>query len=109
MEFGNYLKELREQSGLSQMDIQQLHGITNSRLSREENGKRTLKAIEIKELAQEYNVNSVTLFLMAGLLDEDDLTEYKQCFENVNLLTDEEKKAVQMMINLLVKNKVVIK
>ena len=50
MEFGSYLKELREQSGLTMAEIHLLCGITNSRLNREENGKRTLKADEIKSI-----------------------------------------------------------
>ena len=109
MEFGSYLKELREQSGLTMSEIHLLCGITNSRLNREENGKRTLKADEIKKLAKAYNASTVFLFQMAGLLDNEDLAEYQQCFENLNLLNNEEKQVIQSMINLLVKNKVGIK
>ena len=58
MEFGSFLKELREQSGLTMAEIHLLCGITNSRLNREENGKRTLKADEIKKLAPSHIILS---------------------------------------------------
>ena len=64
---------------------------------------------EIKKLAKAYNASTVFLFQMAGLLDNEDLAEYQQCFENLNLLNNEEKQVIQSMINLLVKNKVGIK
>ena len=106
---GAYLKELRANSGFSQDDIYEICGISDSRLSRAERGCDILTFSELKKLAKQYNVNVISLFLKTDLLDEEDLTNYQECFQNAGLLNDEERQAVQSMINLLVKNKVEIK
>lgn len=106
---GAYLKELRTNSGFSQDDIHTVCGITDSRLSRAERGCDILTVSELKKLAKQYKVNVVSLFLKTGLLDEEDLTNYQECFQNAGLLNAEERQAVQTMINLLTQNKVVKK
>lgn len=108
-DLGAYLRELRISSGFSQDDIHTICGITDSRLSRAERGCDILTVSELKKLAEQYKVNIVSLFLKTGLLDEDDLTGYQECFQNAGLLNDEEKQAVQTMINLLTQNKVGMK
>lgn len=106
---GAYLKELRTNSGFSQDDIYEVCGITDSRLSRAERGCDILTFSELKKLANQYKVNVISLFLKTGLLEEEDLSNYQECFQNAGLLNDEERQAVQTMVNLLTQNKVVKK
>jgi len=54
-------------------------------------------------LAGLYNVSVISLYLLCGYLDENDLTQYQRCFSGVDLLTDEERDLVQKQIDILTK------
>ncbi len=47
----------------------------------------------------------ISLYIMAGYLDETDLSEYRLVFKNADLLNDEEKQSVQTQIDLLTKGR----
>lgn len=59
-ELGNYLRNARNEKGLSQANVHTKIGITNSRLYKAENGAdNILCAIDLKKLAVLYGVPAV--------------------------------------------------
>ena len=104
--FGEYLKQLRNDCGLSLHKVYEKTGITDSRLSKAENGAWcNLKLSEIRKLADLYKVPVIPMCMMAGLFDESDIEEYHSCFRNVALLDDEDKQHVQSEIDYILKKK----
>lgn len=104
--FGAYLKDLRNDRKLSLNDVYTQCGITNSRLSRaERNEGKPLDPTELKKLARLYNVSVIPLYIKAGYLSDQDLTDYKLVFQDANLLTKDEHQNIQTQINLFVKGR----
>ena len=104
-DIGTYLKQERQKRNLSQKDVQRLSGITDSKLSRQERGEKALSPDELKKLARLYDISAVTLFMMAGYLDESDLADYQTVFKNAILLSEEETANIQEEINLYTKGR----
>ena len=105
-ELGNYLRNARNEKGLSQANVHTQIGITNSRLCKAENGAdNILSAIELKKLAVLYGVPAVPLFIMAGILEVSDLEEYRSGFKNTSMLDSEEKNHIQSQIDFIIEIK----
>lgn len=105
-ELGDYLRNLRNEKGLSQAKVYAQIGITNSRLCKAENGAdNILSAAELKKLAILYDIPVVTLFIMAGILESSDLEEYRSEFKNTSMLDSEEKNHIQSQIDFIIKKK----
>lgn len=103
---GERLKELRENKGLSLYKVYEKTGITNSRLSKAENGAwSNLKLTELKALADLYEISVIPLCIMAGLFEEAEIEGYRAGFRNVALLDDEDKQHIQSQIDYIVKRK----
>ena len=103
---GDYLKEARNKCRLSLKDVHDRCGVTDSKLSRMERGEgKPLDPAELKKLAQLYGIGVVPIYIMAGYLDESDLSDYQLVFKNADLLDDEEKKSIQTQIDLLTKGR----
>ena len=103
---GTYLKEVRNSRGFSLKDVQERCGVTDSKLSRLERGEgRDLTPYDLKKLAQLYEIDVIPLYIMAGYLDENDLSNYQLVFKNARLLNEEEKQSIQMQIDLLTKGR----
>lgn len=104
--FGDYIKKIRKEKGISQAKVFDLTGITDSRLSKAENGADgTLNPPELKKIAALYGVPVVSLYIIAGYLDDVDLEEYRSGFKNTELLDEEEKKHVQDQIDFINRRK----
>ena len=89
---GEHLKRLRNDMGLSLYKVYQQTGITDSRLSKAENGAwSNLKLSELKKLADLYEAPIIPMCLMAGMFDASDIEEYHSGLKNVALLDDEYK------------------
>lgn len=103
---GEYLRQLRNDCGLSLYKVYERIGITDSRLSKAENGAWcNLKLSEIRKLADLYEAPVIPMCMMAGLFDESDIEEYHSGFKNVALLDDEDKQHVQSEIDYILKKK----
>lgn len=103
---GDYLKEARNKYRLSLKDVHDRCGVTDSKLSRMERGEgKPLDPAELKKLAQLYGIGVVPIYIMAGYLDESDLSDYQLVFKNADLLDEEEKKSIQTQIDLLTKGR----
>lgn len=107
MVLGEYLKEIRLQKKLSLKDVYKLTGISDSKLSRIENGTNASDPAPsiLQSLSNLYSINLIELYRMAGYLDEEALSSYKQVFHNVNLLTEDERNHIQAQIDLFTKGR----
>lgn len=103
---GEYLRDVRNRKGLSLYKVHRSTGITDSRLSKAENGAwNNLKLSEIKMLADLYEVPVIPMCLYAGLFSESDIEEYHSCFKNVSGLSNEDKQHIQSEIDYILKMK----
>jgi transcriptional regulator with XRE-family HTH domain len=79
--FGQFLKSLREQKGVSLVDVEKATGISNAYLSQLETGarRRLPPPDRLRMIADYYNVTGQELLKAAGYLDEKDVEEtYEQ-------------------------------
>lgn len=105
-DIGNYLKKARNNCHLSLKDVYDRCGVTDSKLSRMERGEgKPLDAAELRKLAQLYGIGVVPIYIMAGYLDESDLSDYQLVFMNTDLLNEEEKQSIQTQIDLFTKGR----
>ena len=103
---GEHLKQLRSDKGLSLYKVYERTGITDSRLSKAENGAwNNLKLSELKKLADLYGAPVIPMCLLAGLFDVSDIEEYHSGFKNVALLDDEDKRHVQSEIDYILRKR----
>lgn len=83
-QFGRFLKQLREEKGVSLVDVEKALGISNAYLSQLETGtRRRLPSPErLRLLADYYNVSVEELLEAAGYLEKEDIKEtYEQKIE----------------------------
>ena len=99
---GKYLKEIRLLQELSLKDVYKATGISDSKLSRTENGTNvSFPAPSIlRSLSKLYNIDLIDLYSMAGYLDQEALSSYERVFQNVDLLTKDERNHIQAQIDL---------
>lgn len=104
---GDYLKKARIRQGLSLKDVYRKTGISDSRLSRIENGATAFEVgpSSTKALAKLYKINLVDFLINAGYLDAEALSAYEQVFRNVDLLSDDERNHIQEQIDLFTKGR----
>ncbi len=104
-ELGKHLKNCRKKCGLSLKAVEKKTGITDSRLSKIENGHLKCPGSELRLLAITYNEPVISMFLAAGYLIPDDLKEYQYVFHGVEMLDPDERKHIQDEINYLIGKK----
>ncbi len=104
-ELGEYLRSIRNKKKLSLKKVCELTSITDSRLSRFENGKISEPpAKELMQLANIYKIDTIDLYLKAGYLFDKDINP-QHTFTNVDKLTEKEKEYIQYTINFLLANR----
>lgn len=106
-EIGQYLKNMRTQRGLSLKKVRTKTGISDSKLSRIECGAPRSEPgpAVLQMLSKLYNFNLVECYLATGYLDKESLSSYKQVFQNIELLTEDERTLIQSLINMLTKGR----
>lgn len=104
---GDYFKDARIQRGLSLKDVYKKTGISDSRLSRFENGNNSFEEgfLFVKNLAELYHIDLVDLLIKSGCLDPKALSSYERVFRDVELLTDAEMNHIQEQIDLFTKER----
>lgn len=104
---GEYLKTNRQQCNLSLMDVYKATGISDSKLSRIENGTNNSTPAPdcLKALAKLYSINLIELYYVAGYLDEEALSSFARVFQNVDMLTNDERNHIQEQIDLFTKGR----
>jgi transcriptional regulator with XRE-family HTH domain len=71
---GDYLREQRQSARLSLRQLSELAGISNPYLSQIERGLKRPSAEILKELAKGLEVSAESLYVKAGILDEEAVT-----------------------------------
>lgn len=105
-DLGEYLKNLRQSLGLSLNDVYKQTGISDSVISHIEKGDTQLPSpAALKKLAALYGIEIISLYLLCGYLEKDDLFKYERCFKGTEYLSEEEKNTIQQLINYLQKNR----
>lgn len=103
---GIELKKLRENNNLSYKRVSQVTGVCDSTLYRIEHGMQVDPPAKVlKRLSSLYKQDIISLYLTCGYLEKSDLENYQQIFSNADKLTVEEKNQIQLLINLLLKNR----
>lgn len=104
---GEYLKGIRLQRELSLKDVYKATGISDSKLSRIENETNASDPAPsiLQALSKLYDINLIELYRMAGYLDEEALSSYERVFQNVDLLTEDERNHIQAQIDLFTKGR----
>ncbi|MEK7354792.1 MAG: helix-turn-helix transcriptional regulator [Chloroflexota bacterium] len=75
LNFGHFLKSLRDRRHLSLRDVEKESGVSNAYIAQMEKGDRPAPSPDIlKKLARAYNVTVRELLLRAGYLDEPEVT-----------------------------------
>jgi transcriptional regulator with XRE-family HTH domain len=72
--FGQFLKSLRERQHMSIRDVERKSGVSNPYIAQLEKGDRMPSPDILKKLAVAYNVTVRELFMRAGYLDEPEVT-----------------------------------
>lgn len=99
-----YLKQCRETKKLTQKNVFAVTGITDSRLSRIENGKANINILsvsELRSLIKLYDIPAVDLFIKSEYINHEDLKEYQYVFKGVSLLDNEELNHIQEEIDFI--------
>lgn len=73
-EVGRYIREQRRQAELSLRKLASQAGVSNPYLSQIERGLRQPSARILKDIAKALRISAETLYLRAGILDEEDDT-----------------------------------
>ena len=103
---GIELKRLREKNNLSFKRVSKLTNVSDSTLHRIEHGMQVAPPAKVlKRLSSLYKQDIISLYLTCGYLEKSDLENYQQIFSNADKLTVEEKNQIQLLINLLLKNR----
>lgn len=89
MNFGQYIKKLRSDNGLSQRDLSAASGISNAEISRIETGERKNPSyLVLKAISPHLNIPYEKLLQKAGYIDS---LEESERFADPNLEVDIEK------------------
>ena len=104
---GEYLKKNRVRQKISLKDVYKETGISDSKLSRIENGTNASNPAPniLLVLSKLYHVNLIELYCIAGYLDKEALSSYEQVFQHADLLTEDEKNLIQAQIDLFTKGR----
>ncbi len=106
-ELGPLLRKLRNEAGMSLNDVYEKCGISDSKLSRIEQGRNSSETSPgiLRKLAKLYNVNLTYLYLAAGYLDDKELPSHESIFSRTEFLNDDERQLIQNLIDLFTKGR----
>lgn len=104
--FSNYLKNLRIDSNLTLKQLSAETNITDSRLSKLENGIpiKDINKILLK-LSDFYKINIIEFFIQAKIISIKDINNYGIYLAGLDRLSQEELKHIQNEIDLFIKLK----
>jgi transcriptional regulator with XRE-family HTH domain len=99
---GQYLRAIREARQLSMGDVEKRTAITTTRLNRiEHDNIKEPSPTALKQLAELYEIDLVSLFVKAGYLDANSVSAFSRVFSGVEKLNEDEKKHIQQQIDFL--------
>ena len=83
IELGEYLKNIRENKGISLREVEKLTGIGYSHLCMIENGRRNVTPALLKNLSKIYSADYIDLYEKAGYLDLAESEKLKNTINNI--------------------------
>lgn len=99
---GQYLRDVREARQFSMSDVEKKTKITSTRLNRIEHGDiKEPSPIALKQLAELYEIDLVSLFIKAGYLDTNSVSAFSRVFSGVDKLNEDEIRHIQQQIDFL--------
>ena len=93
-ELGSFIREQRRSARLSLRKLSDLAGISNPYLSQIERGLRKPSAEILQAIAKALRISAETLYVQAGILDEDREHDLVAEILKDNLITDRQKQAL---------------
>lgn len=103
---GQFLKSVRKKLGLGVKAVYMKTGVGDSTIRRIEEGTtKNPPAAQLKTLANFYGINVIDLYKAYGYLDENDIEDNHNCFENTDFLNDDAISSIQKLINLLIEKR----
>ncbi len=97
LDVGAFIREQRRMAELSVRRLAELAGVSNPYLSQIERGLRKPSADILQQIAKALEISSETLYVQAGILDEDHIapaSDVEGAIRRANELSAEQKKAL---------------
>ncbi|MFA9559856.1 helix-turn-helix domain-containing protein [Evansella sp. AB-rgal1] len=89
--FGENLRKLRKEKGLTVRKLSELSGVAHSYLSQVETGKRGVPKVEtLEKIAAGLNIPSIDLLVQAGYINPDDYITMKNEKDNIEWSIEEQ-------------------
>ncbi|SHS05065.1 XRE family transcriptional regulator [Mycobacteroides abscessus subsp. abscessus] len=90
--FGEELRQLRKEKGLSIRKLSELSGVAHSYLSQVETGKRGIPKVEtLEKIAAGLDIPSIDLLVRAGYIDPDDYVKMKNEEDDIEWSLEEQR------------------
>ncbi len=96
-DIGAFIKQQRELAELSMRRLAEIAGVSNPYLSQIERGLRRPSATILQQLARALEVSAETMYVQAGILDEDAApqnTSLEAAIRRASELTEDQRKAL---------------
>lgn len=91
-EFGEKLRQIRKNKGLSIRKLSELSGVAHSYLSQVETGKRGIPKVDtLEKIATGLNIPSLDLLVQAGYIEASDYMKMKNEREDIDWSLEEQK------------------
>jgi transcriptional regulator with XRE-family HTH domain len=91
---GRYIREQRRQAELSLRKLASQAGVSNPYLSQIERGLRQPSARILKDIAKALRISAETLYVRAGILDQQEATDLEAGIVNDPHLTERQKQVL---------------
>lgn len=93
-DLGGFIRDQRRRDQLSLRKLSELAGVSNPYLSQIERGLRKPSAEILQAIARALRISSETLYVRAGILDDERVAGVADAIERDPLLRDEQKRAL---------------
>lgn len=100
--FGEKLRKLRKEKGLTIRKLGELSGVAHSYLSQVETGKRGIPKVEtLEKIAAGLNISSIDLLVQAGYLDPDEYVKMKKEEDDIewSLIEQQQERSIDILLD----------
>ena len=105
-DLGRFIKAKREQAGLSQKELGEAAGLSDSSIQRIEVGSRKTPGWDtLCKIAKALDFHPFEILAYAGYISDEDLKPYSQQIRGLDELTQEELRCVQLFTDFVKANR----
>lgn len=100
--FGEKLRKLRKEKGLTIRKLGELSGVAHSYLSQVETGKRGIPKVEtLEKIAAGLNISSIDLLVQAGYIDPDEYVKMKKEEDDIewSLIEQQQERSIDILLD----------